>query len=107
MGGTPIDSDGDGVPDSEDQCPGGDDTQDLNENDQIDECEPGWCHRDGNPDKLTCDQTWGARAGYCIMEFDSGYSPGECVKCPDYSYDCNDDWSDSCEKFTTGAHPCL
>lgn len=109
-GGAPLDpdSDGDSVPDSSDQCPGGDDTQDLNENGEIDECEPGWCRHDGDPEQSVCG--YGARQWYCTMEFDispPGYEPGECIKCPAYNYDCNDDWSDGCETYTTGAHPCL
>lgn len=113
-GAAPVDSDGDGVPDSLDQCPGFDDTQDLNENGQIDECEPGWCHRDADPNKSLCSITYGVRQGYCTMEEitpsavpgSPTYYPGQCVQCVLGFYDCNDDPSDGCEKYSSKIHPC-
>jgi hypothetical protein len=29
------------------------------------------------------------------------------VKCNQYTYDCNDDPSDGCEKFSSTGHPCV
>jgi hypothetical protein len=103
------DTDGDGVPDASDECPGGDDEQDLNENGEIDECEPGWCHLDANPAAdYACGLAYGIRQGYCTMEdYTADIGPGECVQCGKNRYDCNDDWSDGCEIYTTQGHPCV
>ena len=105
-GGGAPDADGDGVPDASDQCPGGDDAQDLNENGEIDECEPGWCHRDGDPEKLPCSETWGLRSGFCTLEGWGDAEPGECVRCNQYTFDCNENPSDGCEVFKTSGDPC-
>lgn len=106
-GGNAPDADDDGVPDSADQCPGGDDNQDLNDNDEIDECEPGWCRIDSSPQNDLCSIGNGLRQGYCTLETKGAADPGECVQCATYRYDCNDDWSDGCETYETGPHPCF
>ena len=105
----PVDSDGDGVPDSSDQCPGADDIQDLNENGEIDECEQGWCRYSRNPAHDDCRDA-ASNQWVCLMIFDSSFDldrePGDCLQCPSYTYNCNGDPSDLCEVITFGAHPC-
>lgn len=104
------DTDGDQVPDNLDQCEGGDDSQDLNENGEIDECEPGWCYEDRDPLKTSC-LPHPVNQGYCLMEFDVyeglEYEPGDCMQCPGNTYNCDSESENGCEVYAEGSHPCL